>query len=759
MEMAENPNKRTKANGKQHDLSFRYTVNVPRRFAANGEETGLYDSKFDKIEGSEEVLALYEHMLAILDEVKSVLPQNKKDLLQINSLPSIEKSLIDMFSEKGMKMGAAPLMDKMRESLRTRSVGTEGTAEDEKSINIQFIPNNKERITRGVDLRIVEFEQSEGRKPTSMEMVSMREDTIDEIANEKSYDLGKILKAYSLMGLGYKHKSAIEDKVRLAHQMFSDIKNAETNAEGEILTDRDTGKVIPKGNLTNFNASLDFFLDSSFYNLPTRDIEGAVEAGGKPKKIFTSVEKVKKQRLESAIQELTVQIADAKTDTVKEKLEKRLVNLEADLASLGGVLTKGDIGDTVLKYAQIKGMGWNIFSAFSNVGFGFIANWIEAGDGRDFSQAQLKKGYLMTMDSVGANYTFDSLKTTRAKKIRHLMDNLDVLQEASSELYKQSDESSLTKNAKRFGAYNAQKRSEYVNQAPLMIAKMLATEVTGPNGEITNLWEAMDNLGNLKEGHTVGEKGEQAGLAQFKAKLKKIIEKTHGDYGNPLMIKKSFLGRASSQFRTWMFEGFANRFEDSYKDHTLGYERKGRYKTGFGVVSWAQNTGMNGIQQTLFNLKQLGRKLLWQNTQYDEAGFSEVDAANMRKNLNELIMLMSVYALGLLLSNFSDDDDKNENLFMVNFLINQNNRLQTDILFYSNPIEFERLTKSALPIMNLVQEAGQWFNAAGRQFGDKPNVQTGPFKDMNWLLRETLEMTPGPAQGMRLYKTVENVLE
>ena len=35
----------------------------------------------------------------------------------------------------------------------------------------------------------------------------------------------------------------------------------------------------------------------------------------------------------------------------------------------------------------------------------------------------------------------------------------------------------------------------------------------------------------------------------------------HGDYNNPLKVKATFTGRAMSQFRTWMFEGFANRFE------------------------------------------------------------------------------------------------------------------------------------------------------------------------------------------------------
>ena len=148
--------------------------------------------------------------------------------------------------------------------------------------------------------------------------------------------------------------------------------------------------------------------------------------------------------------------------------------LQKDIDDLGGNVVGSKIADNALKYIQLKGMGWNIFSAFSNMGFGYISNMIEANDGRLYNKKQFGKAMWMVKASIGKNLSFNMVQSAQAKKIRNLMDNLDVLKDSSTELYKSTTNLGLDK-LKFAEPYNLQQRSEYVNQAPIMIALMLNT--------------------------------------------------------------------------------------------------------------------------------------------------------------------------------------------------------------------------------------------------------------------------------------------
>jgi hypothetical protein len=273
----------------------------------------------------------------------------------------------------------------------------------------------------------------------------------------------------------------------------------------------------------------------------------------------------------------------------------------------------------------------------------------------------------------------------------------------------------------------------------------------------------------------------------------------HGDYSNPLPIKATALGRAVSQFRTWMFEGFANRFEKQANspDYALSYGmdepyvRKGRYRSytkgqltttgatlgtlflpGVGTALGAgagylggkffgMQTNENAVSDILFTLKQLIRKLVFKPTQFQDR-FNATDAANMRKNMTELYVMMTLAGVGLLLSGLKGDDDEDEAV-VLNFLLNQTIRLRTDIGFYTNPLEFEKLTKTAIPMAGLVQEVYTLFGDIGNYFGedakDKSVFESGPFKGYPKFLVHAGQLLPGTAQGIRLYKSATKVVD
>jgi hypothetical protein len=373
------------------------------------------------------------------------------------------------------------------------------------------------------------------------------------------------------------------------------------------------------------------------------------------------------------------------------------------------------------------------------------------------------------------------------------MDKWDLLQTSNKELYDMSQKSSMSK-LKRFGPFSLQERSEYLNIAPVMVATMLSDKfsATDPDGKKVSLWDAYDtSTGKLKEGFTSDV--DEIKLIQ---KIKRIVEMNHGDYNNALQVKATIGGRLLTQFRTWMFEGFANRFESEKTDYALSYGmdepyiRKGRYRsytkgqlltTGAAVgtmflpgVGTALGAGIGylggkffGMQteetvlgDTLFTLKQLARKLMFQKTQFGDK-FSAVDAANMRKNMTELYIMMGLMGIALLLKAMAGDDDE-EDQVVTNFLLNQTIRLRTDIGFYTNPLEAEKLTKTAVPMAALVDDVRTLFVDIGGHLNDEKGdevFESGPFKGNSKFLTHLGEAIPGSSQAIRLYRTGQRVID
>jgi hypothetical protein len=363
------------------------------------------------------------------------------------------------------------------------------------------------------------------------------------------------------------------------------------------------------------------------------------------------------------------------------------------------------------------------------------------------------------------------------------------LKTSVNETFDNSKKSSLSK-LKRFGPYTIQERSEYLNQAPLMIAVLMDMKAKDPQGNEVSLWEAMGQDAQLKEGYT-----SEVEIPRVIQKIRRISEMTHGDYNNQLKVKSTATGRALSQFRTWMFEGFASRFEGEKVDDTLSYGmdtpyiRKGRYRSytlgqlttagigigtmmlpGIGTVIGAGigvlagklgglQTQYSAVEDTLFSLKQLARKLMFQSTKYADK-FSEVDAANMRKNMMELHLMLGLMGLALVLKASLDDDD--DDAMLTNFLLNQTIRMRTDIGFYTNPLEFEKLTKTAVPMASIVQDSYELVSDIKKYFDDdKDNdeFRSGPFKgDAKWAVHAG-ELTPGPAQVIKLYRTGSTIFD
>lgn len=764
-----------------------YTEQVPRK-TVNGNPTKWYDANFAKIEADEDLLAYHEYMMNTLNTLRYTLPQQKQGLLGVGVLPTIQKNLMDIFKEKGLMMGVVPFWDKMKQLQTTTDQSSTiysdinpNTKDIEKSIQVQFIEDTNAKVRDIVRLKSIEHKQNTGVPATVEEMLEFSREARDYLSKQKSWDVTKILKAYSLTVLAHKHKSAIEPQIKLLDQAIKqDRRQIVVNRAGEPqLTP--SGDIATEEGLANLKSTWEFLLDSTYYGTGGRKIEGVTKT-----KLYTKEEAKRKKEIEAMIE----QEPDAS--------QKEFLQQQVD--ALGGYRTGSGTGDTVLKAMTLKGLGWNFFSAFSNIGFGAISNIIQASDGREYSMKKLRKAYMLTTNSIGKNLSFNTLfndPNSTASKIRTLMDKWDLLQTSNKELFDTSQKSSLSK-LNRFGPFTLQERSEYLNIAPVMIATMMEFTAKNPSGEDVELWEAYDAQGKLKEGYT-----SDVDELRMVQKIKRIVEMNHGDYNNALQIKSTFGGRAVSQFRTWMFEGFANRFESGENkdgtpniDYALSYGseepyiKKGRYRSytagqlaasgaaigtavlpGIGTAGGAVLGGLVGkffgmqteysvMTDTLFTLKQLARKLIGQKTQFGDR-FTKTDAANIRKNMTELYLMLGLMGLALLLKAMVDDED-DKDAVVTNFLLNQTIRLRTDIGFYTNPLEFEKLTKTAIPMASLVQDVAQVSSDVAKLFNEKDDddvFASGPFKGESKLKVHIEELLPFTAQKVRLERTVSSVMK
>jgi hypothetical protein len=788
-DMAENPASRIKKTegGKTSYYSpqgtIDYGIQVPRR-TVEGQDTSWYDKNYEKIENDADLLAFHNLTMKSLNQMRMILPPQKRKLMSIGVIPTMKKSIMDIFSEKGMAMGVRPFMDKLTQLQTTTDLATEivsdinpVTKEIDKQIQLQFIEDADAKIADIVKLKKIKYEQETGKIASNEELRRFKKEARTELAQDKSWDLAKIMKAYTLTVLAYKHKSFIEPQIKLAERVFKAQEEVITNEAGMAKTKNDA--IATQKGLQNYISALNFFLDSTYYNIGGRKIEGVTN-----KKLYTKQEQEKKKNLE----ELVAQ----ETDPKKKEF------LEAQIEALGGFRTASGTFDAVLKFMTFKGLGWNVGSAFSNIGFGVITNLTEASAGIHYNMAQMKKAYMLTTNSVGrylsGNTMFNS-EDSNAVKIRTLMDKYNLLQTSNKELYDTSQKSSFNK-LKRFGPFTLQERSEYLNYAPVMIATMMNMKATNAEGKKVELWEAYDTDGKLKEGFTT-----DVDETQMVQKIKRIIEMNHGDYNNALQIKATVAGRAVSQFRTWMFEGFANRFEKEKVDYALSYGldepyvRKGRYRSfsagqlvatgatlgtlffpGIGTAALAGAGYLGGkifglqesenvLSDTLFTLKQLARKLMFKPTKFQDK-FNAVDAANMRRNMTELYILMGLTAFMVLLKGLViDDDDEEKNgdkAFMAKFLFNQATRLSTDITFYTNPIEFDKLTKTAVPMAKVIDDSYIIFKDMKAFLDDEEDndvFSSGAFKEESKLKIHLGEFIPGTAQAIKLYRLGDRVIE
>ena len=533
----------------------------------------------------------------------------------------------------------------------------------------------------------------------------------------KDNNLENILKAFSGMSYLYEQRSQVEPDLLVLRNLFGEVAEQLSNTpQGNINTSRFYEK--RKGQSRNTMAALDYFLDASLYDTKTNDPD--------------------------ASKTLTKTIKDPITG--KEKIQ-------------GFSFTR--LAEFLIHWTRRKGMGFNAFAATANLFFGILSTHIESNAEQHFNQHQSNQA-LMKMLNVALGGKLNA----EGKKILLLMDKFDVMKDYMDV----SSEGSLI-NTKKIDKllFALQGVTENFIYGHTFLSILFNQKITDKYNKERNLYEAY----KLVDGELVWDT-EEFGAEEFKEKseqkyqlrqkIERITEDLHGDYNslNPKLINKTVLGRILMVFRNWLPQGLHTRFASERVESRFGedFVKKGRllsYGAYFNKSPEGKRLGIVNLlkDMTLELSKQIINSITFGKETVDFKAFenlTEVDKANMKKNIAALRFTLMLMAVGVIIKGLTIDDDDDNEQSLAKFLLMSIYRVETDLTFYLNPNAQQIILNDFVPLAGTIGDIIEIGDATVRLISGDDIIESGPNAGRSNFIRQTNQAIPMLAQIQRLYE-------
>ena len=649
---------------------YKYTVAKPRK-TINGVATKWYDKSYEKIENDPALLEFYNFYRDTMASGLNSLPTHEVRDQQANFMPHVQKTIIEKYISTGFRGARTGIWENFTDALSTQERGAVSADRDMRTGNInQRIP--------------VRFLQ-------------------DTDVSDKSTNMIKALEMFTLMSLNHKHKSKVEDKSLIMQRIVNEAIEQKLNSRSGIHKDTEGNLFQTTDGLVNLKKVVAHTINYSLYD--NRREEGAptgVVLTGNVK------DSVKATKLSAKISKINTQYKLGKI--TEEQHTAQTEPLQIELDELGGKnITTVDIADFTMKFTQLKGMAYNVFSASNNITFGLISNIMHAAGGEDFSIKEAATAYRMMLASTSKSLGLDraGVASDSAKKINALMEKFDVLAEVDEAAYNGKRRTKSSQLLAKFSPYEMQRRSEYFVQGQNMVARMLNEKVKTSEGVETTLFEAFDDNGDWKTDvygenpgwdGSIDNEGDMGDFRTFRNRLIQLNKRIHGNYdpNSFPMAKRVMMGRFASQFKSWFAEAVALRFEPQRWDDQLGRNVKGMYRT----------IGQIGAMETLRSYLKIGI-----GKKDGLSHLSPIDQANLRKSFTELAFIVAINIMALTVLGLSDDDDdKNERTLILNQLY----RLESDLTFFMSPSSFDRVLSNPVAAIRTYTDLEKAFMHSAR---------------------------------------------
>ena len=671
---------------------------VPKMRNKKGELTGFYDQRFGNL--SDNQMEFYNFYVATVNQFKSFLPTYRTQFLGDNFFPKMRKGFYEQVMNSNLSGSFQYLNEEFTNSFTT--------GEPSKLI--------KEKLKSYEE---IDPETKLPRKQIPIRFLDLKSDmTVDDL----TFNISGNLELFAGMALHYKYMSEIEDTSNLVLQVARKASAlAEQNGQG--ILNRDNSPVAKKNGAVNMVEMLEYTRDAVMYKKARQEY--------KPSniQIFDSWNPRENNRKRARLRELEAMRDQADRDLErglmsKEDYDAKIKEWSKEYEKIGGKnLVWGKVGDRFLEFSQLKGMGYNLTAGMANVGFGVLSNFTWAASGRDFTTRELMKAYRMVMTP-----RFDSgLK----QKIAYIVKNFNVLFEVTETEFgkvtnkaKATDSKKYNFMSKYLSIYAIQRTTEFTVQASSLVAQMLHTKIsvtdTRTGAQVQkNLFELMDNKGEWDTRYDIPSEwkdmkagGQITKLMQFRNKVVQVNKYLHGNYdpNSPFLMKKSLIGRAIGQFRSWIPYGFKQRFGEEQYDRMLGRAFKGRYRTFLDI---GFTNSIKGVFGSLVRADEFA---------YGKKGttdrLEDIDIDNLKMALREMLVLVSLIGTGVLLKASIEDDDDSWTAFSGRILANQLYRVEQDIYFYLDPRTFEEILRNPIAAIQVYKDFARASGDAMRYIND-----------------------------------------
>jgi len=744
--------------------------------------TKYYDEAFQEIESDETLLSFYHILKDFMFDIENNLTPDDKAGYDIFSIPFLEKTLKQILLDPTLDNMAkvsqiiAAIIAKIKnlflqpiQSTLSRARKNPNTGDINYVVNSDFLKSNKtiidknfrlailELISKEVDVDSLLFEpfehltallpythfktEADLRKALHTKDIKkiIKEKVVHDVMANQSLDLPLIIRNFSTAMAAYKARNEVLPLMTILKDRYNKIKAPKLTNTGRSVYSEDDETILSEERVranTQFNS---WFNRAVLGNFENSKVDGIYNK--------SNIKLTGNDAIDSKLTELNAKLSDklqSKTSRERQDLMDALVKSktanEQNISDLNTIINNEQtyfsfsrfFDKGVLSAIRFLGLGYNISSSMTNLFEGQISNLIAASSGKYYSEksywealAISKYSMLRTFQIKNPDLVKDKVPNSVHKKFmeadlaRHLMDNLNLLQDTYNELQKASVKSKIDLLSK-VNAKSLSNKTEYVNQVIVMIAVLKDTKI-----EDSNLWDAYmegyqeGNIGKLGSRFTdendisnynnvPGDNQSKLKITNLKGKIIDITVKLHGDYndlrGN--LASESIPGKSLMMFKRWFGSYLYNRFGDyQYNLHTGTFD-KGRFRsfsTGsaavYGTVASSLFLGpLGGVltgaafgminhfspktlkaetknltvlgdmaQIAISTLKKMaqipfnfaGGTWVIDNSKIDNS-YNKEDAQNIKANITEMAILMWITALVMIVKAAAWDDDDDE---------------------------------------------------------------------------------------------------
>lgn len=245
---------------------------------------------------------------------------------------------------------------------------------------------------------------------------------------------------------------------------------------------------------------------------------------------------------------------------------------------------------------RLVSLGYKTISNLTNLYEGTKQILIHDATGQDWIPGKGTEALAIMKGAFVRNLTqfnkkLDKTITPQASKARFIIDRLDFIEDASTleakALKKQTTTGLVKDIVSGLSPYVLIKKIEYVNQGSVALAMLMSQDITDNDGNVSNVWDALDNKGQLKSEFrnenniNTWEKFNTQEALDFKSKLNNARNKTSGDYSQlgESELNASHAGKLILNFKKWMPKYLAQMYGNYRYDYDSGKNIKGRAKS------------------------------------------------------------------------------------------------------------------------------------------------------------------------------------